>query len=291
MELLINHISKSYGNKLAVNDFSATMTDGVYALLGPNGAGKTTIMRILCDILRPSSGEVLLDGISIHSLGEEYRQQLGYLPQNFGYYPNFTGWDFMMYFAALKGLPRLTAQERCGELLELTGLYSVRQKKLKTYSGGMRQRIGIAQALLNHPQILVLDEPTSGLDPKERAKFRNIISELSANRIVLLSTHIVSDVEYIANRVMIMKNGALAFQGDRDGICNPIQGMVWICQVKPAEAECISSKYVVSSLRCLEDMAEMRIVSQTKPFENAVPAHPNLEDLYLYYFREEQQCD
>lgn len=289
MEFLINHITKSYGSKIAVNDFSAGMTDGVYALLGPNGAGKTTLMRIICDVLRPSNGDILLNGISIRALGEEYRQQLGYLPQNFGYYPNFTGWDFMMYFAALKGLPRLTAQERCRELLELTGLYSVRRKKLKTYSGGMRQRLGIAQALINDPKILVLDEPTAGLDPKERAKFRNIISDLSADRIVLLSTHIVSDVEYIANQIMIMKNGTLALQGDRDSICDPIHGMVWTCHVKAAEVDCISSKYVVSSLRHLEDMVEMRIVSKTRPFENAVPTSPNLEDLYLYYFWEVQQ--
>ncbi len=289
MELLIDHITKQYGNKIAVNDFSAVITDGVYALLGANGAGKTTLLRMICDILRPSRGEISLDGIPIKSLGEEYRQILGYLPQSFGYYPNFTGWDFMMYFAALKGLPRFTAQERCRELLELTGLYSVRRKKLKTYSGGMRQRIGIAQALINDPKILVLDEPTAGLDPKERAKFRNIISNLSADRIVLLSTHIVSDVEYIADQIMIMKNGALALQGDRDHICDPIQGMVWTCYIQPEDVDEVSAMYVVSSLRHMEDMVEMRIVSQAKPFENAIPAAPNLEDLYLYYFREVEQ--
>lgn len=286
MELLITHITKQYGNKIAVNDFSATITDGVYALLGPNGTGKTTLMRTICGILRPTKGDISLDGINIHSLGEEYRQKLGYLPQNFGYYPNFTGWDFMMYFATLKGLPRFTAQERCRELLELTGLYSVRRKKLKAYSGGMRQRIGIAQALINDPKILVLDEPTAGLDPKERAKFRNIISSLSTDRIVLLSTHIVSDVEYIANQIMIMKNGTLALQGDRDTICDPMQGMVWTCNVNAADVDRISAKYIVSSLRHMEDTVEMRIISPAKPVEDAVPTPPNLEDLYLYYFRE-----
>lgn len=286
MEFLIDHITKQYGDKIAVNDFSITMTDGVYALLGPNGAGKTTLMRMICDILRPTKGDISLDGIHIRSLGEEYRQILGYLPQNFGYYPNFTGWDFMMYFAALKGLPRFTAQERCRELLELTGLYSVRRKKLKTYSGGMRQRIGIAQALINDPKILVLDEPTAGLDPKERAKFRNIISSLSASRIVLLSTHIVSDVEYIANQIVIMKNGTLALQGDRDRICGTIQGMVWMCKIPASDLDSISSKFVVSSLRHMDGMAEVRIVSPSSPVENAVLIPPNLEDFYLYYFRE-----
>lgn len=286
MELTITHITKQYGTKTAVDDFSATITDGVYALLGPNGAGKTTLMRMICDILHPTKGDISLDGINIHSLGEEYRQKLGYLPQNFGYYPNFTGWDFMMYFAALKGLPRFTAQERCRELLELTGLYSVRRKKLKTYSGGMRQRIGIAQALINDPKILILDEPTAGLDPKERVKFRNIISDLSADRIVLLSTHIVSDVEYIADQIMIVKNGTLVLQGNRDTICDPIQGMVWTCHAKAEDVDRISAKYVVSSLRHTDNTVEMRIISPTQPVENAIQAPPNLEDLYLYYFRE-----
>ena len=154
---------------------------------------------MMCDVLRPTSGEISLDGTNISELGESYRELLGYLPQNFGYYPDFTGWDFMMYLSALKGLPKITAARRCEELLQLVGLYDVRMKKIKTYSGGMRQRIGIAQALINDPKILVLDEPTAGLDPKERTKFRNIISDLSKGRIVLLSTHIVSDVEYIAD--------------------------------------------------------------------------------------------
>lgn len=290
MEFLINDITKRYGSKIAVNNFSTKMSEGVYALLGPNGAGKTTLMRIICDILRPSQGEILLDGVNISSLGADYREQLGYLPQNFGYYPNFTGWDFMMYFAALKGLPQFTAQERCRNLLELTGLYSVRRKKLKTYSGGMRQRIGIAQALINDPKILILDEPTAGLDPKERAKFRNIISDLSSDRLVLLSTHIVSDVEYIANEILIMKDGALALQGDRDDICSSIKNMVWTCEVHPSEVEQISEKCVVSSLRHISDsIVEMRIISQYKPLAHAVPVPPNLEDLYLYYFREVQQ--
>lgn len=222
MELSLNSVSKQYKDKLAVNALSLTMHNGIYGLLGPNGSGKTTLMRMICTVLRPSGGSISLDGEDIIGLGESYRDVLGYLPQDFGYYPNFTGRDFLMYFAALKGLTKYQAEEKCGELLELTGLSEVAGKKLKTYSGGMRQRIGIAQALINDPKILVLDEPTSGLDPAERAKFRNIIGGLSKNRIILLSTHIVSDIEYIADRIVLMKNGEVSLEGAAESICGSI---------------------------------------------------------------------
>ena len=287
MELTINRLSKHYGNKIAVDCFETTMTDGIYALLGANGAGKTTLMRMLCDVLRPTSGEVLLDGINISVMDESYRELLGYLPQNFGYYPNFTGWDFMMYLSALKGLPKITAARRCEELLQLAGLYDVRGKKIKTYSGGMRQRIGIAQALINDPKILILDEPTAGLDPKERTKFRNIISDLSKGRIVLLSTHIVSDVDYIADHIIIMKDGKCALRDKADNICNVIQNAVWTCVLPPKAADEISGKYVISNLHHTDGQIEMRVVSEEKPCDNAVSVTPNLEDLYLYFFREE----
>jgi len=287
MELKIDNLSKRYGSKIAVNNFSVVLDKGVHALLGSNGSGKTTLMRILCDVLKPTSGSIFVDGTNISVMGENYREILGYLPQNFGYYPNFTGWDFMMYLSALKGLPKITAIERSEELLHLVGLYDVRNKKIKTYSGGMRQRIGIAQSLINNPSILILDEPTVGLDPKERAKFRNIISNLSEDKIVLLSTHIVSDIEYIADDILIMKNGELALKGSSDEICRKIDGMVWCGTVGQSEADKLIGELIVSNLRHSGNNVEMRIVSEEKPFEGAIQTEPCLEDLYLYYFKEE----
>ena len=287
MELSLNSVSKQYKDKLAVNALSLTMHNGIYGLLGPNGSGKTTLMRMICTVLRPSGGSISLDGEDIIGLGESYRDVLGYLPQEFGYYPNFTGRDFLMYFAALKGLTKYQAEEKCGELLELTGLSEVAGKKLKTYSGGMRQRIGIAQALINDPKILVLDEPTSGLDPAERAKFRNIIGGLSKNRIILLSTHIVSDIEYIADRIVLMKNGEVSLEGAAESICGSISGMVWECAVAQAEADELIAEHVVTNLHNTHGGVALRIVSEARPTADAVCAEPKLEDLYLYHFRRE----
>lgn len=287
MELKIESLSKHYDSKIAVNNFTVVLNEGIHALLGSNGSGKTTLMRLLCDVLKPTSGAVYLNRTNITVMGEQYRDLLGYLPQNFGYYPNFTGWDFMMYLAALKGLPKITAIERCEELLQSVGLYEVRNKKIKTYSGGMRQRIGIAQALINDPSILVLDEPTVGLDPKERTKFRNIISNLSEDKIVLLSTHIVSDIEYIADDILVMKNGELVLKERSDSICGNINGLVWTGTINRTEADKLMKKFIVSNLRHADGMIEMRIVSETKPFDSAVQTEPNLEDLYLYYFKED----
>ena len=213
MELRINNVTKNYKDKKAVNGFTAELGEGLHALLGANGSGKTTLMRMVCGLLKPTSGNITIDGVEIMAAGEGYREMLGYLPQNFGYYPNFTGWDFMMYLASLKGLPKALAQERSSQLLEDMGLYTVRRKKLKTYSGGMLQRIGIAQALLGDPRVMILDEPTAGLDPKERVNFRELLAGFEKDRIIILSTHIVPDVENIADDVMIMKEGRLVYQG------------------------------------------------------------------------------
>ena len=287
MELSLNGVSKQYKDKLAVNSVSLSLHDGIYGLLGPNGSGKTTLMRMICTVSRPTGGSITLDGEDIGVLGESYRDLLGYLPQDFGYYPGFTGRDFLMYFAALKGMTKYQSQRRCDELLELTGLSKVAGKKLRTYSGGMRQRIGIAQALLNDPRILILDEPTSGLDPAERAKFRNIISSLSEGRIILLSTHIVSDVEYIADRIVLMKSGTAVLDDAAENICSAIDGKVWECVVSPDTADRLSAKHVVTNLHNTQGGVSLRIVSDTLPTENAVSVEPKLEDLYLYYFREE----
>ncbi|MBQ8390568.1 MAG: ABC transporter ATP-binding protein [Oscillibacter sp.] len=212
MELIIDRVSKQYKNRIAVDKVSARLHQGVYGLLGANGAGKTTLMRMLCGILTPTSGTVTFDGMDASEEG--YRAILGYLPQDFGYYPEFTGMDFLLYLAAMKGIPRPRARRKAEELLELVSLREAGGRKIKTYSGGMKQRLGIAQALLNDPKLLVLDEPTAGLDPKERVRFRTLMEELGKNSIVLLSTHIVSDVEHIAGEVLMMKEGRLIFQGE-----------------------------------------------------------------------------
>ena len=212
MELTADRITKQYKNKIAVDRMSFTLARGVTGLLGANGAGKTTLMRILCGILIPDSGTVTCDGMDVET--EEYREILGYLPQEFGYYPEFSGRDFLLYMSAVKGLRKKEALKKTEELIELVGLKDAGRKKVRTYSGGMKQRLGIAQALLNDPQILIMDEPTAGLDPQERIRFRNLIAAIGKDRIVLLSTHIVSDLEHIADRLMIMKEGRLLWQGE-----------------------------------------------------------------------------
>lgn len=214
LELVMDRVSKQYGNKIAVDRISLKLHKGVYGLLGANGAGKTTLMRLLCGILKPAGGSISLNGIDVNT--EEYRARLGYLPQDFGYYPEFTGLDFLLYMAALKGLDKAQARLRAKELLKLVGLEDMGRKRIRTYSGGMKQRLGIAQALLGKPQLLMLDEPTAGLDPKERVRFRDLIAELGRDGIVLLSTHIVSDVEHIADEILMMKAGELIYQGKWD---------------------------------------------------------------------------
>ena len=214
MELIIDRVSKQYQNNIAVDRISVKLQKGVYGVLGANGAGKTTLMRMICGILKPTSGTISFDGIDVSE--ENYRSMLGYLPQDFGYYPEFTGMDFLLYMAALKGIGKSQSKRKAKELLQLVSLQNVAKKKIKTYSGGMKQRLGIAQALLNQPKLLVLDEPTAGLDPKERVRFRNLIADLGKESIVLLSTHVVSDIEQIADKVLMMKDGQLIYQDKWD---------------------------------------------------------------------------
>ena len=287
MELCIDRLTKQYGHKLAVDRVDLELHRGVYGLLGANGAGKTTLMRMLCGILTPTSGEIRWGGREIGSLGEEYRSLLGYLPQDFGYYPEFTAEKFLLYLAALKGLGKVQAGQKMLELLDLVGLSEERKHKIRTFSGGMKQRLGIAQALLNDPEILILDEPTAGLDPKERVRFRNLISACARDRIVLLSTHIVSDVEYIAGEILIMKEGRLIHRGAPDAITHEIDGKVWECRVDPARAEELCSRYNVGNLKNVGNKTILRIIKDEKPMEEAVPAEASLEDLYIYYIKEE----
>ena len=288
MELLLDRLTKQYGSKIAVDCVSATLKPGVYGLLGANGAGKTTLMRMLCAILESTSGEVLLNGKEITSLGAAYRNVLGYLPQDFGYYPNYTAMEFLMYVAALKGIPKDMAKKRANELLEVVGLSNVANKKVKTFSGGMKQRVGIAQALLNNPSILILDEPTAGLDPKERVRFRNLLSEYAGDKIVILSTHIVSDVEAIADEVLLMKKGKFALQGTVQELTEKANGKVWELTVSPSEARKWQARTTVANLRHEGKDMVLRIVSDNMPSKQAVPCGATLEDLYLYYFPTEE---
>lgn len=287
MVLSIEKLTKQYGNKIAVDRLNAEFGPGVYGLLGANGAGKTTLMRILCGILTPTSGEVKLDGVNNLDMGEAFREQLGYLPQDFGYYPDFKAREFMLYVAALKGLTPVRAKERVDELLETVGLKDVANKKIRTFSGGMKQRLGIAQAMVNDPKILVLDEPTAGLDPKERVRFRNLLSDFASERLVLLSTHIVSDVEYIADQILVMKNGALIAEGTVMELVDSISDKVWKVVVDRERADALCREYNIINLRHVEDYVELRIVSDEAPGDKAVQVTPTLEDLYLYEFQEE----
>ena len=286
--LELTDLNKTFKNKTAVRDISVSLEHGVYGLLGENGAGKTTLMRMLCGILEPTSGTILCDGIPIRQLGGDYRMLLGYLPQDFGYYPNYSAVEFLMYISALKGIPKNIAKKRAVELLEEVGLDNVANKKVKTFSGGMKQRVGIAQALLNNPEILILDEPTAGLDPKERVRFRNLLSDYAEDRIVILSTHIVSDIEAIADEVLLMKKGKFALQGSVPELIKKAEGKVWELTVLQEETRKWQAKSTVANLRHEGGQVVLRIISDDKPSEMAVPCEAALEDLYLYYFPTEQ---
>ena len=285
MELKLDRLTKQFGAKIAVDRVSATLIPGVTGLLGPNGAGKTTLMRMVCDVLRPTSGQILLDGTDAGPVGDEYRAMLGYLPQDFGYYPDFTALDFMRYMATLKGFGNRDGQIRSMELLEEVGLASDARRKIKTFSGGMKQRLGIAQAMINDPAILVLDEPTSGLDPKERVRFRNLIAGFAQDKIVILSTHIVSDVEFIAGRILVMNNGAFVMDGAPDQVVSQAAGKVWECHVEAGEAEHMSTLMTVANVRYSTDgRAVVRVVADDAPTVDAYNVEPTLEDLYLHVF-------
>ena len=304
MELKAIQLTKQYGSKTAVNHLNLSLSNGVYGLLGANGAGKTTLMRLLCDIQTPTSGKITLDGKNISVLGEKYRNLLGYLPQQFGYYPDFTAWDFLMYVAALKGLSEKQAHKKATELLEAVDLAEKRNLKIKTFSGGMKQRLGIAQAMLNNPRILILDEPTAGLDPKERVRFRNLISAFSkyhnnvkttfvgryylnaSSATVALIVHIVSDVEFIAEDIIMMKDGQILHFGKTQEITTEIDGQVWECTVPTSRAEQYSETLNISNLRNIENNCTvLRVISEQSPMENAIKVEPTLEDLYLFYFK------
>lgn len=287
MELQLEHLSKQYGTKCAVDNVSVTLVSGVYGLLGANGAGKTTLMRMICGVLKPTSGTIRLDGKRIDELGEQYYTHLGYMPQDFGFYPDFTAREFMLYMAAVKGLDKKTAITRTEDLLRMVNLNDVADKKIKSYSGGMKQRLGIAQAELNNPYILILDEPTAGLDPKERVRFRNLISDFAKEKIVILSTHIVSDVSYIADMILMMKQGQFLLQEPMATVTDGIKGKVWELLVDEKKANEYSRQFSVVNLHHEGEKVRLRIVDEDKPENVAVAVNPNLEDLFLYHFGEE----
>ena len=286
MALILDGLTKTFSSFPAVNNLSYTMDTGVYGLLGVNGAGKTTLMRMLCTLLTPTSGTITWDGQDNFSLGSAYRNLLGYLPQDFGYYPDFSVQDYLLYIASIKGLRPATARQRMQSLLDQVGLTQVRRQKMKKLSGGMKRRAGIAQAMLNDPKILILDEPTAGLDPKERIRFRNLISELAENRLVLLSTHIVSDVEYIADQILLMKDGSLVHHGTSQQLLAAAPTQVWTCTVPRAQADQLLHQYPVVNLKTLPQGVQLRVLSQTPPTPEAHPAEMTLEDLFLHYFGE-----
>lgn len=284
MKIEIRNLTKKYSDKIAVNDFSITMQKGIYGLLGPNGAGKTTLIRMLADVLNPSSGEILVDGLNKNNMGDEYRNLLGYLPQNMGYYKNFSAQRFLEYVAALKGIKKLEATEKINEVLETSGLIDDRKRNVGKFSGGMLRRLGIAQALLNNPKILILDEPTAGLDPRERIRFRNLISNTSRDRIVVLSTHIVSDIEFIANKVILMKDGKLLNCSSGEELLKDVNGKVWSVYTDEVTAANVKNEFKIVNIMRKNEEIELRILSDKIPMKNAVETTPNFEDMYLYYF-------
>ncbi len=288
MELEIRGISKYYKDKKAVDNVSLTMTPGVWGLLGANGAGKTSLMRMIAGIVKPTSGEILYDGLTIQMLKEKYREIFGYLPQEFGFYPEFTVKSYLEYVASLKGLSRAESRKKIGELLERLTLADVKNKKINKLSGGMKRRVGIAQALLNDPKVLILDEPTSGLDPGERIRFRNLLSEFAHNRIVLISTHIVSDVEYIATENAVMKQGKIIETGTTEELIQLVSGKVWNAMVPSSAAFSYEQKMRVVNLRNEDHgMTSLRYLAEFPQIPDSCPMEPKLEDLYLWLFPQE----
>ncbi len=286
MELKMKNLTKEFGGFTAVDHLNFTMENGVYGLLGVNGAGKTTLMKMLCTLLSPTGGEITCNGREILGMGADYRKILGYLPQDFGFYPEFTVQDYLSYIAAIKGLRPAVARKRVRELIEKTGLTKAAKKKMKKLSGGMKRRAGIAQAMLNNPKILILDEPTAGLDPNERIRFRNLISELAEDRLVLLSTHIVSDVEYIANQILLMRDGKIVLAGEARELIDSMEEGVFSVFVRKNEVQHFMKKYKVSNLKSMHDGVELRIIAKSPPVLDAGLVDANLEDVFLYYFGE-----
>ena len=286
MVLKLENITKNYGKKTALDKVCLELEKGVYALLGPNGAGKTTLINIIVGLLEPNYGTITYNGVNIYDKSVKYISKLGYLPQYPKFYKNFSAYEFLSYMAVMKGINKKDIPKLVPKLLEQVNLSDEAKRKIGQFSGGMRQRLGIAQAILNEPEILILDEPTAGLDPKERIRFRNIISRLSENRIVILATHIVSDVEYIAKEVILIKNGVIVETASPRELTENLDGKVWTFNCSPDELDRWINNFNISNANIHDNNYLLRIVSDDKPEENAEKVIPNLEDVYLYYFGE-----
>lgn len=289
--LVVKNVSKQYGNFSALEQIQVEFDHGVYGLLAPNGAGKTTLIKMLVTLISPTKGEILYNGSNIIDLDEEYRNILGYLPQHFGYYKNYSPKQFLLYLAALKGIDKRIARSKIDDLLQKVALRDVANKKMRKFSGGMIQRVGIAQALLNEPKVLILDEPTAGLDPKERARFRHLLTELARERLVIISTHIVSDIESIANQVIMIKNKQLLYQDTVQNICATLHDDVYETAIPFEQLEAFHKQYVLLSEKQEQGEMIVRFVHKGESDVDWIPVVPHLEDVFLYEYRDDLQMD
>ncbi|WLD94672.1 ABC transporter ATP-binding protein [Alkalihalobacillus sp. AL-G] len=285
--LVINEVSKQFGNFTALENINLEFENGVYGLLAPNGAGKTTLIKMLVTLLFPTNGDILYNGTEVTKLDEQYRDKLGYLPQEFGYYKNYTPEKYLMYLSALKGIDKNEAKRKISELLRLVGLADVTRKKMKKFSGGMIQRVGIAQAMLNDPKILILDEPTAGLDPKERARFRKLLTELARDRIIILSTHIVSDVESIANEIIMIKDKTILYNDTIPNICDILADSIYETDVSFSEADSFRNKYMSIEERQDGGQMTIRFISRDKALPEWRKVKPTLEDVFLHVYEDD----
>lgn len=289
--IIVKNVSKQYGDFCALKDINLELTHGVYGLLAPNGAGKTTLIKMLTTLIFPSEGEILYKGKSIYDMDEDYRSLLGYLPQQFGYYKNYSPKQYLLYLAVLKGIEKREAERIIPDLLEKVALSDVMNKKMRKFSGGMIQRVGIAQALLNDPKILILDEPTAGLDPKERARFRRLLSDLARDRLVIISTHIVSDIESIAKEVIMIKNHRILMKDSVKNISKSLEGYVYEVEISDTAYEIFRDKHFIISEKQVADTVRVRFIEKVEKDLLWESVTPNLEDVFLYEYRDEEIKD
>ena len=285
MELKLEHISKSYGKNKALSDFSMTFTSGIYALLGPNGSGKSTLMNIITDNLKADTGEIFFDGENVKKMGVRFREKIGFMPQYPGLYPNFTAREFLFYMATLKDIPKKQMKAAVEAVLSAVELSDVAEQKISSFSGGMKQRLALAQATLGDPEIIILDEPTAGLDPKQRISVRNYISSIALKKIVIIATHVVSDIEFIAKDAIILKKGVVIDEAPPAVLTKKMENKVWNLHCRDSEVPYYESQYRVTSIaKAEDDFADLRVLSDTKPTETATVLSPALEDYYLSIF-------